>query len=100
MTPHLFWKRAQHAFGEPTSGLTAQNPPQPLGASKARNKKIVVQPLTEATETREKSREQSLENGGRHDSVAEEDHYAHGVKLAIITVCVALSVLLVALVSR
>jgi hypothetical protein len=45
---------------------------------------------TEAVLEKEKSQPQSVE----------PDTYVHGVKLVIITVCVALSVLLVALVSR
>lgn len=43
--------------------------------------------------------EQITGNGDAQLPPVVEDHYAHGVKLATITVCVALSVLLVALVS-
>lgn len=99
MTPQPFWKRSQHASTATTSGSMSQTLPIPLGAEKARSEDIAVVPSPEATGPQEKSEEQSLENRERHEPAVEEDHYAHGVKLAVITVCVALSVLLVALVS-
>lgn len=98
MSSTRFWKRARDPPIEKISGPNSLSPPIPSSYNNAENEGTVVQTLTEVAEASEKSKEKGLEIGELHGSPIEEDHYAHGVKLAVITVCVALSVLLVALV--
>lgn len=77
--------------------VIAQISPTPLTSDEAKAEETAVQKA--AFDSKEGNVETGLENGEAQPRSLEEDTYAHGVKLATITVCVALSILLVALVS-
>lgn len=77
-------------------GVVAQISPTPLASEEMKTEEL-VEPEA-ALESKEGKVETSLENDDAQSPPVVEDNYAHGVKLATITVCVALSILLVALV--
>jgi hypothetical protein len=78
-------------------GVVAQVSPTPLASDEAKTEEIAIQQA--GFGSKEGNVEAGLEDGQAQSEPIVEDTYAHGVKLATITVCVALSILLVALVS-
>ena len=78
-------------------GIVVQISPTPLAREEVKTEELVVP--KSGHENKEANVEKNLENGDAQSSPVVEDNYAHGVKLATITVCVALSILLVALVG-
>lgn len=78
-------------------GVVAQISPTPLASEEVKTEELAVP--EPGLQSKEGNVETSLENGDAQSPPVVEDNYAHGVKLATITVCVALSILLVALVG-
>lgn len=99
MSSSQFGKRPRHASTEDIPGPTSHVSPIPLRSNKLEKEDVVAQPIAVIVESNEKNLAQPLGNGDGHMPSLEDDIYIHGVKLSVITVCVALSVLLVALVS-
>ena len=91
----MHFLRSKRSIDKPDA--QAQTSPTALEIQEPKSEKITIP--QNVPQSKDGIGEQIAENGDAQSPPIVEDHYAHGVKLATITICVALSVLLVALVS-